>query len=191
MGCKWLCCRPACDRLQHRSLHFRKTTILKKPADLTNNHETFGENRARLIVRDQIEVTLTITRLDTLQAVPFFRQRPERLRQQLQLVHLQRWLARFSCETGSFHADEIAQIEQLKDFHGLRAEFLCLQINLHPSTRVFEINKVALAHVAMCTDPARDAKTGAFGKFLPRLRNIAGGFERCAERSDPKLFQSR
>jgi hypothetical protein len=43
----------------------------------------------------------------------------------------------------------------------------------------------------MRTNAASYAKTCALGKFLPRLRNIAGGFERCAERSDPKLFQSR
>ena len=70
---EWLCRRPACDRLQHRSLHFHKTAILQKTANLTNNHETFGENRARLIVCDQIKVTLAITRLDVLQAMPFFR----------------------------------------------------------------------------------------------------------------------
>jgi hypothetical protein len=59
----------------------------------------------------------------------------------------------------------------------LRTEFLCLQINLHPSARIFEINKVAFAHVAMCTYPARDAKTRSFGKLLPRVLDIAGGFE--------------
>src|SRR2546427_12913535 len=66
------CRRPACDRLQHRSLHFHKTAIFQKTANLTNNQETFGENRARLIVRDQIKVTLAISRLNVLQAMPFF-----------------------------------------------------------------------------------------------------------------------
>src|SRR5205814_6687280 len=146
MGRKWLGCRSACDRLQHRGLYFHKTTILKETADLANNHKTLGKNRARLIVRDQIEVTLAITRLDVLQAVPFFRQWPQRFRQQLQLVHLQRRLARFSRETGYFHSDEFAQLEQLNDFPGLRAEFLCLQINLHPSTPNFEVNEVTLSH---------------------------------------------
>src|SRR4026207_152779 len=70
---EWLCRRSACDRLQHRSLHFHKAAILQKTANLTNNQETFGENRARFIVRDQIKVTLAISRLDVLQAVPFFR----------------------------------------------------------------------------------------------------------------------
>src|SRR5439155_3766621 len=74
---EWLCCRSPRDRLQHRRLHFHKTAILKKTTNLANNDKALGENRARLIVRDQIKITLSITRLDVLQAVPFFRQRPE------------------------------------------------------------------------------------------------------------------
>ena len=106
-------------------------------------------------------------------------------------MHLQRRLTRFSRETGSFHADEIAQVEQLKNFHRFRAEFLCLQINLHPPTRILEIEEMTLAHVAMCANPARDAKTCALGKFFPRVRNIAGGLERRAERCYSELLQSR
>ena len=50
---------------------------------------------------------------------------------------------------------------------------------------------MALAHVAMRTDAARDAKTCPFGKFLANTRDIAGGFEGRTERCDSKLFQSR
>src|SRR2546430_10527925 len=123
--------------------------------------------------------------------MPFSRYRSKRFRQHLQLVQLQRRLARLGCETGSFHADEIAEIEQLEDFHCFGAEFLRLQINLHPSARVLEINKVALAHVAMRTDATRHAKTCPFGKFLPNTRDIARGIEGYTERRDSKLFQSR
>ena len=110
--------------------------------------------------------------------MPFFRKRPQRFRQQLELVHLQRRLARLGGETGAFHADEIAEIEQLEDFHRFGAEFLRLHINLHPPARVLEINEMALAHVAMRTDATRDAKTCPFGKFLTNAARYRPRFRR-------------
>ena len=70
-----------------------------KSPDLAHDRDAFLENVSRLLVSQQIEITLPIARFDVLQAVPFFRQRPQRFRQHVELVDLERRLAGFGQKT--------------------------------------------------------------------------------------------
>ena len=153
-----------------------------KSPHLAQNRDPLRENFARALVRHQVEITLAITRFDIRQAMPFFRQRPQGLRQHFEPVHFQSLLAGLGEETTSFHPDEIAEIEQPENLHRLRPEFLCLHVNLDSPRRVAQIEKVTLAHVAMRRDPARCAKLRAFGKFRPHLLNRAARLKALAKR---------
>ena len=104
--------RAACDRLQHRRLHFQKAALLEETPSLANDRDAFFEHLARMLVRDEIEITLAVPRFDVLQSVPFFRQRPQRFGQHLERAHFQCRLPAFGDKTCPFDADEIAEIEQ-------------------------------------------------------------------------------
>src|SRR6187200_2210568 len=67
--------RTAGDALHHRGFDLDEIALLKEAAGDLNDLGAFTEGFARLRVDDQIEVALTISCLDILQAVPFFRQR--------------------------------------------------------------------------------------------------------------------
>ena len=112
--------RAARDRLQHRRFHFEKTALLHETPDLAHDRDSFLENVARLLVRQQIEITLPVTRFDVLQAVPFFRQRPQRFSEHFERVDLQRRLAGLGEKTFALDADEIAEVEQVENLHRLR-----------------------------------------------------------------------
>src|SRR4030081_2966318 len=117
--------------------------------------------------------------------MPFFRRRPKRLGQDFKFVHFQRRLAGLGQETSSFHANEIAEIEKIKNFPRLRADFFLMEISLDPAGRVSKIDKVALAHVAMRGDSAGGAKRVAFLEYFPDFSNRARRFEPATKRFPP------
>ena len=84
--------RAAGHGLQNRRLHFGETAIFQEPADFAHHQDAFLKCFPRLLVRNQIDITLPIARFDVLQAVPFFRRRTERLGQDFKFVRFQRRL---------------------------------------------------------------------------------------------------
>ena len=131
--------------------------------------DAFGENLARALVRHQIEIALAITRFDIRQAMPFVGQGPQALGQHFKRCTFRRRLARLGEKATSLHSDEIPQVKQSENLHRLRAELLCLHINLNPPGCIAQIEKVALPHVAVRGDPPRRAQRRAFGKFFAYL----------------------
>ena len=69
--------RAARHRLQHRRLHFEKAAIFHEPARFAHDGNALFKDASRLLVRQKIEIALAITRFHILQAMPFFRKRPE------------------------------------------------------------------------------------------------------------------
>ena len=114
------------NRLQHWRFNFDKAALFKKAPYLPQDKNAFGKDIPRLIVRDQVEITLTVARLDILKPMPFFRQWAERFRQDFKAMDFLGWLTRFRRETGPFHADEIAEIKQAKSLHRLSPQFFRL-----------------------------------------------------------------
>src|SRR5438270_840065 len=111
--------RASRNRLQHWGFNLDKAAFFKKAPCLAHDKDAFGKDIPRLVVRDQVKISLTIARLHVLESMPFFGERTERFRQNFKAMHFQRRLTRFRRETCSFHADEIAEIEQAKSLHRL------------------------------------------------------------------------
>ena len=124
---------------------------------------------------------MPVTRLDILQSVPFFRERPKRFRQESEVAHLQCWFTRLRDKTYSLDSDEIAKIKQAKQIHGFSTNFFDVDVNLNPPGGVAQIEKVAFAHVAVRSDATSDTKRFPFFKFAANLCDRSAGFEGSAE----------
>ncbi len=96
-------------------------------------------------------------------------------------MHLQRRLAGLGQKTGPFHADEIAEIDQLEHLDHLIANFFRMDVNLDPPGRIAQVHEMAFAHVAMGGDAAGGAQGGAFGEFFAHFGDRAGSFVSAAE----------
>src|SRR5437867_9040863 len=171
--------------LQNRRLDFHKTAVLEKAANLAHHRNPLPKVLAGLLVRDQIEISLTIARLDILQAMPFFRQWPQRFRQHCKFFRFQRLLAGLRQKTEALHSDQVAEIEQIENLHRLRADLFRMKVDLDAPGRVAKIDKVAFAHVAVRGDAASGAKCVALLQFRPDLRDVPADFESCTKRFDP------
>src|SRR6185369_4847927 len=113
--------------------------------------------------------------------MPFLRERAQSFGQQLERFHFQCWFPAFGDKTGSFHSDEIAEVEQLKKVDQLRADFFRVNIDLNAPCRVAQIKEMTLAHVAMRRDAARCAKGLAFPEPFAHLRNRSGHLKATTE----------
>src|SRR5450631_49189 len=122
--------------------------------------------------------------------MPFFRKRSQGFRKDFEFPNLQRWLAGLRQKTLAFHANEIAEVEQLEKIDNLRANFFRMDINLNPPGGVAKIDKVTLAHVAMRGNASRRTQSFAFFEFFPNRRNIAAGLERRAKWLDSAIAQA-
>ncbi|EQD52667.1 hypothetical protein B1A_12618, partial [mine drainage metagenome] len=71
--------RPAGNRLHHRGLHLDEIERVEKLAQIAHDARACPEHVAAGLVDDQIHVPLPVARLHVGQAVPFVRQRPQRL----------------------------------------------------------------------------------------------------------------
>ncbi|KAG0505260.1 MAG: hypothetical protein Udaeo_14120 [Candidatus Udaeobacter sp.] len=113
--------------------------------------------------------------------MPFFRQRPQRLGEQLECLGFYCRFAAFGDKTCSFHANEIANVQQTKKLEQFRTNLPCVDVDLNSARDVTQVEKVAFAHVAMRGDAAGDTSDFIFFKLLAHLRdraaNIKGGAE--------------
>ena len=110
VGAKRFCGGATGDRLQDRRLHLPKPALLKKAPGLANNRDAFCKDFPRTLVGEKIKITLAIARLNVLQSVPFLRERPQGLGQQLKRPHFQRRLTGFREKARSLDANKITDI---------------------------------------------------------------------------------
>ena len=160
--------------LHHRGLHLEETALLKEGADLTDDGKTLAENIPRVLVGNEVKVTLPVPRFHVLQAVPLFRQRMQRLAEQDEFLRLDRRLPSFRGEAFALHSDEVADVEQFVDRHRLLAERFVLQIDLHAPAVVAHVEKMALAHVAPRRDPSGQDDLSTLDEAGPHLAHVAG-----------------
>src|SRR5438046_9191518 len=98
---------------------------------------------------------------------------------------LQRGFAALGEETCALGANEITDIEQTKKIDQIRANFLCVNINLNAPGGVTKIEEVALAHVAMRGDAASRAQDLALRESFAHLRDGSTRPQRSVARSAP------
>jgi hypothetical protein len=164
-------CGAARHSLEHRCFDFEETTVLQESANLAHDRDALMKDRSRLLVSHQIEIALPIAGFDVLQTVPFFGQRTQRFRENLKPGNLQARLARLGEEARAFHADEIAEIEQVENLHRFGADLFGMEINLDSSGGIAQIDEMAFPHVAVRRNPAGHAKDLAFLEFGADLAN--------------------
>src|SRR5512132_352210 len=113
--------------------------------------------------------------------MPFFRERPQRLGEQLECLDFYCRFAAFGQKACSLHPDEIADVQQTKKLDQFRTNLFGVNVNLNATGDVTQVEKVALAHVAMRRDAAGDTTHFAFFKLrahlCDRAADIKGGAE--------------
>ena len=154
--------RAAGDRLHHRRLDFEKAAGVKKIADAAQDLAAGQKDRARFFVGNQVEIALAVAGFDVREAVPFVRQRAQRLAEHLKLAHPQRRLTGLGQKSLAFDPDEVADVEQGKHLGLLGGERFFVKINLDPAGQVAEVEKVRLAEIAVRGDATRGALDAGF-----------------------------
>ena len=120
-----------------------------------------------LVVSHEIEVTLTVTDFGVLQSVPLCRRGPQCLAEDEEGGQLDRDFAGFSGEHRASDANEVPEVKVLEDFKLFIAQRLFLGVNLDAPALIFDVDELALAHVAVCGDAAGQRDFAPFGVVRP------------------------
>ena len=139
--------RAAGLRLQHGRFDLEKPARVEKIADRGDNAAALDEHVAHMRVGDQIDVTLAVTDVHVLEAVPFFRQAHERLGQEREFFHPQAFLPHLGSKKLAFRGNDIADIQQTERRPKL-TEHGFLEEKLKPARAVHDIAKKDLAVIA-------------------------------------------
>src|SRR5262245_13059296 len=99
--------------MQNWSFDFEISTFVQETAQLTDDEASLHKHIPHFAIHDEIDISLAVADLDILQAMPFFRQRQEALRQKHQFIREYRQFARAGTKQCSFDANKVADIEQL------------------------------------------------------------------------------
>ena len=116
-----------------------------------------GEQLARLLVGDEVELAAAVARLDVLEAVELLRRRAQGLREQRPVLDAQRQLAAARHEGDAVDADEVAQVEAEQALHRLGAEDVGARLQLDAPAAVDEVQERHLALAAAGGEAPGDA----------------------------------
>src|ERR1700722_19527130 len=177
MGSERLRSGPACDRLHHRGLDLQETSLIQVLPDLAKDPAPSQKNRAGPRVCDQIQVSLAVTDLDIADPMPLVWKRTQCLRENLKFLNPDRRLARLGDKAFPFDPKKTSDFQQLKNFGLLRWQLSQVDVDLETTGHIAEIKKLALAHIAVCRDPARQADSFTFQEGLPHFAHGAGNIE--------------
>ena len=103
----------AVERLHHGRFHFDEAARFELPPQRGDDLRARDEHLAHFGIGDQIEVALAVARLHVFQAVPLLGHGEQRLGEELQLLDVHAELAGARAEQIAFHADDVADIDQL------------------------------------------------------------------------------
>ena len=96
---------------EHRASRPRRTPVGELAPDRGDRGEADGEDAARVLVDDEVDVALAEAGVDVGEAVPLVGQRAQRLGQELEAVDLDRQLALAGRHHGAVDADPVAEVE--------------------------------------------------------------------------------
>ena len=117
--------------------------------------ERFSNRSLTSGIYHQIDVSLAIARLDIRQTVPLFRQRSQTFGQQAQSSGLNRQFFCLGAEQMTPNADNVTDIQGLKQGINLISEPVLSCVNLDPSTPILDVKKCGFPHFADSHDSAR------------------------------------
>src|SRR6185369_12469253 len=155
---------------------------MQKVPNLPNDFTAFEKDLFHLVVGHQVEVSLAVTDFGVFESVPLGRWRAQRLGKNNERHQLDRDLAGLGGEHGAADADEIAKIEVFEDLELIVAENILLRVNLDASGLISNVNKLALAHLAVSCNAARECDFLSFGIIGSRLRARLGWRKMVGER---------
>ena len=137
--------RAAGDRLHHRRLDLREIERVQEATDETNEHAAAPKHLARLLAHDEVDVALPQLHLGVGDAVPLLRQRPQRLREQLELRDVHRQLTGLALDDLAARADDVAQVPLLELAVQLLAEPVALDHQLDLARAVLQSHEADAA----------------------------------------------
>ena len=150
------------------------------------------EYLAHVGIGDQVEIALPVARLHVLQAVPLLGHGEQRLGEELELLDVHAQLAGARAEQVAFHADDVADIEQLEELEIALADRVLLDVDLQALAVLLQVRESRLAHVAQRHQRARrcarasratSSSAGLRAVFRQNLRDRVGELESPAVRA--------
>ena len=129
------------DLLEHGRLHLHEPLAVEQRPDPGYQSRAREEDLTHLGVRDQVDVALAVARLHVLQAVPFLRQRPQRLAQQLEGLDPDAGLTSPGARPRAVHADQVAGVELPEALEVRLAELVALGDQLDLAKAELELDQ--------------------------------------------------
>jgi len=157
-------------RLQDRRLHLEEAGLVQVAADRAHHARAQLEVTPRLLVDEQIEVTLAVAGLGVAQSVEGVWQRPADLGQELKLANGQGRLTASRLERGAGGADDVAEV----DVHPPDAVLLAEELDA--SRAIDEVEEDELAVLAAAEHAPAYAPRVV--RLLPRLEALRLGTDR-------------
>ncbi len=171
------------DDLKHGRLDLQKPALVQKSPHCGHDPAAGDQRVARFGIGVQIEIPVTVSVLLVGQSAVndaglvrlAERDHPEGLRQQCELLDVQRALAHARDEGEAAHADDVAQVQVVEIGERLVADLVLSDVELQPSALVADVGEGDLALRAMRDDPAG---CGELKSFALRVRQgpVRGGF---------------
>ena len=122
-----------------------------------NDARARDEDFADVGVRDQVEISLAISRLHVFEAVPLFRHGEQRLAEELQLFGVNAEFAGARAEQVAFDAQDVADVEQLEEGEIVLADGIFLDVDLEALAVLLHVRETGLAHVTERHEASGDA----------------------------------
>ena len=135
------------DHLHHRRFNFHKAAVHHELANTREDLRAYFKGVTGFIVRDEIQITLTIARFLILQAVEFIRQRTQCFGQQTQLGTVDRQFAGFGFEQFTFRAEDVAEVPffELLVVNAFR-QIVTGNVQLNAATHILQGNERRFTH---------------------------------------------
>ena len=139
--------RAARDHLHHRGFHFHKVAAHHELANAGHDLRTNSEGVTRLLVGDEIKVTLTVARFLIGQAVELVRQRTQCFGQQAQFRTVNRQFAGFGFEQFAARAQDIAEIPLFELLVvDAFSQIVTRDVKLNPATHILQGHERGFTH---------------------------------------------
>ena len=149
----------ACDIVQHGRLNLHKAPRPEKLAYLALNPRAQHKSAPRIVVDNQIEVSLAVYLLAVGESVPFFRQRTQALCEYFKVVYAHGYLAGLCLEKFSLGADYIAYVEKFFEPVVVNSfgETVAREVQLYDSVSILYLHETRFSHQAENHNPSCNA----------------------------------
>ena len=171
MGHEGLGERAAVLRLQDRRLDLDEARAVQVRADRRNHPRANDRIQPCVLVHQEVEITLSVTRLRVGEAVEGVRQRCADLSEQLELSHSERRLPPLRPRRHAADTDHVAKID------ADAAQLLRTDEQLDPAAAIHEVEEHELAQVSAGEDAAGEVVLSV--TLSPRLERCRLGPDHC------------